>query len=127
MEGSRPLMYTQFCYYYQQFAEQSKATLHLEHKPGERMEVDRAGDTASFADNVTGNPIPVYVFVAILPCSGYSYAEGFMNQNPEGWINAHVHACRSFGGAARLLIPDNLKTGVEKAHLALAGNQQNLS
>jgi hypothetical protein len=45
MEGSRPLMYTQFCYYYQQFAAQNKATLHLEHKPGEGMEVDWAGDT----------------------------------------------------------------------------------
>jgi transposase len=79
------------------------------------------------ADTVTGNPIPVYVFVAILPCGGYSYAEGFLNQNPESWINAHVHACQFFGGAAKLLIPDNLKTGVEKAHLALTGNQQNLS
>jgi transposase len=115
MEGSRPLMYTQFCYHYQQFAAQNKATLHLEHKPGERMEVDWAGDTASFTDNVTGNPIPVYVFVAILPCSGYSYAEGFLSQNLESWINAHVHAYQFFGGVAKLLIPDNLKTGVEKA------------
>jgi len=40
MEGSRPLMYTQFCYHYQGFAVQNKATLHIEHKPGERMEVD---------------------------------------------------------------------------------------
>jgi transposase len=40
VEGSRPLMYTQFCYHYQQFAAQNKATLHIEHKPGERMEVD---------------------------------------------------------------------------------------
>jgi transposase len=115
MEGSRPLMYTQFCYHYQQFAAQNKATLHIEHKPGERMEVDWAGDTASFTDNVSGNPIPVYVFVAILPCSGYSYAEGFLNQNLESWISAHAHAYQFFGGVTRLLIPDNLKTGVEKA------------
>jgi transposase len=33
----------------------------------------------------------------------------------ESWISAHVHAYQFFGGAARLLIPDNLKTGVEKA------------
>ena len=115
MEGSRPLMYTQFCYHYQGFAAKNKATLHVEHKPGERMEVDWAGDTASYADNISGGLIPVYVFVAILPCSGYSYTEGFLNRNMESWITAHVHAYEFFSGVTRLLIPDNLKTGVEKA------------
>jgi transposase len=115
MEGSRPLMYTQFCYHYQEFTAKNKATLHIEHKPGERMEVDWAGDTASFVDNISGEPIPVYVFVAILPCSGYSYTEGFLNQTMESWITAHANAYQFFGGVTRLLIPDNLKTGVEKA------------
>jgi transposase len=115
MEGSRPLMYTQFCYHYQQFAVKNKATLHVEHKPGERLEVDWAGDTASLVDSGNGRSIPVYVFVAVLPCSGYAYAEGFLNQALESWISAHVHAYQFFGGVPRLLIPDNLKTGVEKA------------
>jgi len=89
--------------------------MHVEHKPGERMEVDWAGDTVSLTDNITGKPIPVYVFVAVLPCSGYAYTEGFLNRNQESWITAHVHAYSFFGGVTRLLIPDNLKTGVEKA------------
>ena len=115
MEGSRPLMYTQFCYHYQGFAAQNKATAHIEHKPGERMEVDWAGDKAFFTDNVSGEPISVYVFVAVLPCSGYSYVEGFLNRSMESWIAAHVHAYEFIGGVTRLLIPDNLKTGVAKA------------
>jgi hypothetical protein len=90
--------------------------MHVEHKPGQRMEVDWAGDTASLKDTITGKPIPVYVFVAVLPCSGYAYAEGFLNRSQESWISAHVHAYDFFGGVTRLLIPDNLKTGVEKAH-----------
>ena len=32
----------------------------------------------------------------------------------EAWINAHVHAYQHFGGVTRLLVPDNLKTGVIK-------------
>jgi transposase len=40
LEGVRPLMYSGFCYQYQQFAARHKATLHIEHKPGERLEVD---------------------------------------------------------------------------------------
>lgn len=115
MENSRPLMYSAFCYQYQQFAAKHKATLHVEHKPGERMEVDWAGDTAVILNNISGKPIPVYVFVAVLPCSGYAYAEGFLNREMESWITAHVHAYEFFGGATRLLIPDNLKTGVDKA------------
>lgn len=47
--------------------------MHLNHKPGEIMQVDRAGDTASVTDTDTGEIIPAYVFVATLPYSGYSY------------------------------------------------------
>jgi transposase len=115
MEGSRPLMYTQFCYHYQQYAAKNKATLPVHHKPGDRMEVDWAGDTACIMDNISGKPIAVYVFVAVLPCSGYAYTEGFFSQNLESWITAHVHAYEFFTGATRILTPDNLKTGVQKA------------
>jgi transposase len=115
MENMKPLMYSAYCSRYQQFATMYKATMHVEHKPGERMEVDWAGDTAALSNNVTGKPIPVYVFVAVLPCSGYAYAEGFLNRCQESWIDAHIHAYEYFGGVTRLLIPDNLKTGVEKA------------
>jgi transposase len=99
MEGSLPLMYTQFCYYYQEYAAKNKATLHIHHKPGDRMEVDWAGDTAFIMDNISGKSIPVYVFVAVLPCSGYAYAEGFFSQNLESWITAHVDSYDFFTGA----------------------------
>jgi transposase len=114
-EGSRPLMYSGFCSHYPRFVAKYKATVHIEHKPGERLEVDWVGDTASLTDNISGKPIPVYVFVAVLPCSGYACVEGFLNQTMESWISAPVHAYQFFGGVTRLLIPDNLKTGVEKA------------
>jgi len=39
----------------------------------------------------------------------------FLSQNLECWITAHVNMYRFFGGVTRILIPDNLKTGVEKA------------
>jgi transposase len=92
-------MYSQFCNLYQHYAATTKATLHVGHKPGERMEVDWAGSTASIQDSVTGKSIPVYVYVAVLPCSGYAYAEGFLSQNQESWISAHVHAYQLAWGA----------------------------
>ena len=115
MESSHPLMYTQFCYHYQEYTAKNKATLHIYHKPGDRIEVDWAGDTACIQNTISGEPIPVYVFVAVLSCSGYAYAEGFLSQNLESWIMAHVHAFQFFGGVTRILTLDNLKTGVQKA------------
>jgi transposase len=112
LEGSLPMMYTQFCFHYRQYALVHKATLRIEHKPGERMEVDWAGTTMALQDNITGKPIPVYLFVAALSCSGCAYAEGFMSQNQESWITAHVNAFTYFGGVTRMLVSDNLKTGV---------------
>jgi transposase len=112
LEGSLPMMYTQFCFHYHQYAVIHKATLRIEHKPGERIEVDWAGTTMALQDNITGKPIPVYLFVAALSCSGYAYAEGFVSQNQESWITAHVNAFSYFGGVTKILVPDNLKTGV---------------
>lgn len=41
--------------------------------------------------------------------------EAFLSQNQECWIAAHVNMYKFFGGVTRILVPDNLKTGVEKA------------
>lgn len=111
-ESKAPLMYTQFCARYSQYAMREKATLRVAHKPGERMEVDWAGSTMSLTDNITGERITAYVFVAVLPYSGYAYAEGFLSMNQESWITGHVNAFNHFSGAAKIIVPDNLKTGV---------------
>ena len=109
-----PLKYTQYCNYYRKFAATTKATMHIKRKPGEQLEVDWAGQTAAIVDRDTGELIPVYVFVAALSSSQYAYVEGFLSQNQESWIVAHVNAFNFFGGVPRILVPDNLKTGVEK-------------
>jgi transposase len=112
--GEIPFMYSAFCDRYRAYAVRNKATMHLEHKPGEQMEVDWAGKTMEVTDNVTGGAIPAYVFVAVLPCSGYAYVEAFFSRNQENWIAAHVNAYQHFGGVTRILVPDNLKTGVDR-------------
>ena len=109
-----PYQLTQFKKYYREYAAQTKATMHLSRKPGELMEVDWAGQTAAITDDTTGEVIDAYVFVAVLPYSGYGYVEAFLNQTQSSWIAAHVNAYEYFGGVTRILVPDNLKTGVTK-------------
>jgi transposase len=103
-----PYQYTQFCEYYRTFANRTKATMRIKRKPGELLEVDWAGKTLSVVDEITGEIITAYVFVASLPCSLYGYAEAFPSMITENWINAHIHAYQFFGGVTRILIPDNL-------------------
>lgn len=109
-----PYQYTQFCEYYRTYARRTKATMRIKRKPGELLEVDWAGNTLSVVDEITGEIMPAYVFVASLPCSLYGYAEAFPSMATENWINAHIHAYRFLGGVTRILVPDNLKTGVIK-------------
>ena len=112
--GETPYQLTQFKKYYRDYTLKNSATMHLNHKPGEIMQVDWAGDTAAVITTDTGEIIPVYVFVATLPYSGYSYVEGFFSMDQECWTAAHVNAFRYFGGVARIIQCDNLKTGVDK-------------
>ena len=112
--GDIPYQLTQFKTHYREYVVKTKATMHINRKPGETMEVDWAGQKAQLVDSDTGEVLVAYVFVAALPYSGYAYAEAFLSQNQSAWITAHVNAYTYFGGVARILVPDNLKTGVVK-------------
>lgn len=109
-----PYMYTQFCEHYRSWAKKNKATMRIHHKPGDAMMVDWAGDTLTITDSYTGIQTEGYLFVAALPCSGYVYAELCSDMKTENWWVCHANAYRFFEGVPRLLIPDNLRTGVTK-------------
>ena len=106
--GELPYKSTQFNKYYADYVHKTKATMHLEHKPGDVIQVDWAGQTAHIVDTDTGELIKEYLFVAVLPYSGYSYVEAFQDMGQENWIGAHVNAYRYFGGVTRILTQDNL-------------------
>ena len=113
-EHTIPYQHTQFNEKYHAYAASKKATLRIKRKPGETMEVDWIGDTLKVYDSANCCEISAYIFVAVLPCSLYGYAEAFPDMKSNHWIEAHVHAYSFFGGVTRILVPDNLKTGVIK-------------
>ena len=109
-EDGVPYSYTQYCEKYRRWARVTKATMRITHKPGDAMQVDWAGDPLYISDSATGEQWPAYIFVAVLPCSWYTYAEACSDMKQENWLLCHVHAFDYFGGVPRLLIPDNAKT-----------------
>lgn len=55
------------------------------------------------------------IFVAVLGASSFTYAEATWTQTLPDWIGSHVRIFRFFDGVPRLIVPDNLKSGVNHA------------
>jgi transposase len=109
--------YSQFCHHYRQWAKQLKPMMRQKHKAGEKLFVDYAGQTVPVVDPQTGEIRQAQVFVAVLGASNYTYAEAHWSQDLANWIGAHVRALAFLGGVPEVLVPDNLKAGVNSPHL----------
>lgn len=86
--------------------------MHITHKPGDKIMVDWDGKTMKVHDRSLNQDVTAYMFVAVLPFSMYCYVEACPHMDSKNWINCHIHAFEYFGGVSRILVPDNLKTGV---------------
>ena len=85
------------------------------HKAGDKLFVDYAGHTVPIQNPQTGQIHQAQVFVAVLGMSNYTYAEATWDQTLPNWIGSHINTFEFFAGVPRLLVPDNLKSGVKKA------------
>src|SRR5664280_1565510 len=108
--------YTQFCRHYRTWARHLDVVMRQEHRAGEKLFVDFAGQTIPITDPRTGEITAAQLFVAVLGASSYTYAEALPSQELPHWIAAHVHAFSFLGGCTRLIVPDNLRSGVTRAH-----------
>ena len=111
-DGEIPMGKTKFNEGYSEYTIANKLTNHIEHKPGEKAEVDWSGKTMHYVDTSTGEIITVYLFVGTLPYSQYSYVEPCLNMKMDTFIRCHIHMYEYFGGVPVRTICDNLKTGV---------------
>jgi len=104
--------YSQYCQLYRTWAGKLKPTMRLDHKAGEKMFVDYAGQTMPVVDPATGEIREAEIFVAVLGASSYTYVEAQWHQDLPNWTGGHVRAYLFFGGVTEVVVPDNLKAGV---------------
>ncbi|WP_354670751.1 hypothetical protein [Streptomyces flavofungini] len=52
----------------------------------------------------------------VLPASRHMFVRPVQHMDQHAWTLAHAEAFRFFGGVPRRLVPDNLKTGVDKPY-----------
>jgi len=109
------MQYSWFCQQYSQWRGKRDLVMRQDHRAGEKTFIDYAGQAVPIIDGLTGEIREAQVFLAVLGASNYTYAEATWSQRLPDWIGSHVRAFAWFDGVTELLIPDNLKSGVDKA------------
>ena len=107
--------YSRFCDLLRGFERRLTPVMRQHHVAGEKAFVDYSGKRIGIADPTTGEIREAEIFVGVLGASNLTYAEATWTQKLPDWTGAHVRMFRFFGGAPKLLVPDNLKSGVNKA------------
>ncbi len=107
--------YSRFCDLLRGFERRLTPVMRQHHVAGDKAFVDYSGKRIGIADPETGEIREAEIFVGVLGASNLTYAEATWTQSLPDWTGAHVRMFRFFGGAPKLLVPDNLKSGVNKA------------
>ena len=108
--------YSRFCELYRAWRGRLDVVMRQSHRPGEKVFVDYAGQTAEVIDPGSGEIREVEVFVGTLGASNLTYAEATGTQGLEDWLGSHQRMFEYFGGVPEVLVPDNLRAGVTRAH-----------
>lgn len=111
---NRSYSYPQYCFLYKEWTKKQRRSMRQVHKAGDKLFVDYAGQTVPIVNGDTGEIKTAQIFVAVLGASNYTYCEATWTQSLPDWLSSHARALTFFGGAPRLIVPDNLKSGVSK-------------
>ncbi len=108
--------YTAFCVRYRCWLASADPVMRFEHRAGDKLFVDYAGHTIPIIDRHSGEIHRAQIFVAVLGCSNYTFAEATLTQALPDWLGSHVRALQFIGGAPSAVVPDNLRSAVTRAH-----------
>ncbi|PYE30676.1 transposase [Rhizobium sp. PP-WC-1G-195] len=107
--------FSRFCDLFRGFERRLTPTMRQIHIAGDKVFVDYSGKKLPIVDRKTGEIREAEIFVGVLGASSYAFAEATWTQTLPDWIGSHVRMFAFFGGVPRLIVPDNLKSGVNKA------------
>lgn len=84
--------------------------------PGSEVQIDY-GKLGMWTDPATGTRHTIWAFVMVLACSRLLFLRPVISLDQTSWCDSHVRAFTFFGGVPARLVPDNLKTGVDRPDL----------
>ena len=89
---------------------------HRQFNPGERVEVDWAGDTIEWIEPRSEKINKAYIFVGCLGYSQLIFAKAYSSMKEIDFLSAHESMFNFYGGVPSVICPDNAKTAVIKAN-----------
>ncbi|SOB75365.1 Homeodomain-like domain-containing protein [Marinobacter sp. LV10R510-11A] len=98
--------YSWYCEHYRAWQGKLDMVMRQDHRAGEKLFVDYAGQTVPVIDRTTGEIHEAQVFVAVMGASNYTYAEATWSQKLPDWIGSHIRAFQYLNGVPGLVIPD---------------------
>lgn len=107
--------YAQFCLHLDQYRKKHEPTMPQVHLPGDKLQIDFAGDQLRYFDPITQIWISCPVLVCTLPCSALFYAEPLASSRQEHLIPALNNALAYLGGVPKNILSDNMAQVVSKA------------
>lgn len=99
---------------YRRWRRSQRISMRQFHAPGEKIFVDFAGKTMPIYCAKTGEVKTAQIFVACLGCSGLIFAYAVESQKLGDWLTCHVEMFKYFGGVSRFIVPDNLRSAVDR-------------
>lgn len=106
------LSYSQFAARYRAYRKAKPLTMRQHYEPGERVFVDFSGKRPGWVNPETGEHVNVELFVAAMGASSYAYATCVPSQTIPDFVGVNVSMMNFYGGAPRMVVPDNLKAAV---------------
>lgn len=107
--------FSQFKCYFAQWKSRIVPSMRKEHKAGDKLFVDFAGEKLTITEKGSEEKKMLEVFVAVLGASQLTFAQAVRSQQKEDFIPACEDALHYFGGVPAAIVPDNLRPAVTKS------------
>ena len=107
--------YSQYCHHFKKYLKSQELSYVFDHKAGDKLMIDFAGKKLQIVDYETGEITQVEFFVAVLACSGYTFAMASKSQQSPDFLGCLGSCLDAIGGVPAAIVTDNLKPAVNKA------------
>ena len=112
--GDGAMSETEFRRRFEKYQRSLGIVMRQPHAPGYRLFLDYSGKRPRILDPTTGVSTPVELFVSVMGASRKTFVYATATQKLQDWCEANIRALEFYGGVTRVLVPDNLKSAVDR-------------
>lgn len=108
--------YSRFCFHLQQYLKSKSPSMVIDHKAGDKLFIDYAGDKLHITDPDSGKLTPCEILLLTMGYSNYTVVIATESQRIEHFIDGVSKGLELLGAIPLAMVCDNLKSAVKRAH-----------